>query len=68
MLFCKCCGDECEVIEFDAGIGSYEFWGSVGNDVQMCLGSSCCEAEVVDENGDEVEMSEYIETCEEGDY
>jgi hypothetical protein len=42
----------------DFGIGSYEFWGAPGNDVQWCYVSECCEADMVDENGVTIEPPE----------
>jgi len=48
-MFCTDCGQECEVIEFDDGIGPYEYWGQIGNQVCMVEASDCCLAAVVEE-------------------
>lgn len=41
---CAACGLAAEFKEMDFGIGSYEFWGSVGVDVNIQVVSACCEA------------------------
>lgn len=53
--FCAECGEECKPKACDAGIGAYEFWGAKSVDRQPYMGSSCCEGELVDEEGNTVE-------------
>jgi hypothetical protein len=45
---CRACGDSCEVIKVDVGVGAYEYWGAKGNDVRIESRSDCCEADYVD--------------------
>ena len=49
-MICSHCGHECELIEVDNGIGSYEFWGARGVHHEYETVSSCCE-EPVEEGG-----------------
>ncbi len=46
-MWCAFCGKECDTKEVDFGIGSYEFWGARGVDIQLCEVSSCCEDEIL---------------------
>jgi hypothetical protein len=52
---CSECGERCESVPVDCGIGPYEYWGykSVDRDIREL--SPCCEAEVVDEPEEEDE-------------
>lgn len=45
---CESCGQPSETTEVDFGIGSYEFWGSPGVDVNIQTVSCCCEAGMID--------------------
>lgn len=49
---CTECNEHCSTKVVDFGIGPYEYWGAQCNDVQLCLVSQCCEAEVRDGAGD----------------
>lgn len=51
--YCAACGKECVAGIIDEGIGSYEFWGSKGVDIQLSEVSDCCEAKVLDEPPEE---------------
>lgn len=42
--FCGTCGEPCSPVDFDFGIGSYEFWGQTGVDTNIQTVSDCCEA------------------------
>lgn len=44
--YCTACGEECDSINVDFGIGPYEYWGSVGIDVQIAEFSACCECNI----------------------
>lgn len=57
MYYCKQCGEECNVIELDVGIGRYEYWGTTGVDKRMVYCSDCCESDIVDEDGYYMEIS-----------
>ena len=46
--WCECCGNECQGIEVDNGIGSYEFWGCKGTHRQIDIESHCCNSHVLD--------------------
>jgi hypothetical protein len=46
---CKQCGEPCEVVLVDFGIGPYEFQGQRGVDVNKQWASACCESEYVDD-------------------
>ena len=37
-----------EMVWEDFGIGSYEYWGAPGTDIQWCYVTKCCEANVED--------------------
>ena len=43
---CSDCKEPCEVVILDFGIGSYEYFGALGNDVKLDAVSNCCEAPV----------------------
>jgi len=47
---CENCGEPCEVITVDVGIGPYEYWGARGNDVRLAEVSDCCEDNVVEDD------------------
>ena len=49
-MICSHCGHECDLIEVDNGIGSYEFWGACGVHHDYETVSDCCE-EPVEEGG-----------------
>ena len=42
--WCNECGCPCKTEWEDQGIGSYEFHGMKGNDTQMVLVTTCCDA------------------------
>jgi len=44
---CAACRQDCRLVLVDYGIGSYEYWGCRGVDVQWCEVSDCCEAGVL---------------------
>lgn len=46
MPYCGECKQECEGEWLDFGIGSYEFWGATGVDIQMGYVSKCCGGDV----------------------
>ena len=41
---CPECGEPCEAIQCDDGLGPIEFWGAKSWDSRPYIGSSCCEA------------------------
>ncbi len=45
---CADCGEACQSITIDNGIGEYEYWGARGRDVRLEEVSPCCWAEVID--------------------
>lgn len=47
-ITCPECGEPCNVVTADNGIGSYEYWGAPGFDSQPFPASDCCEAEIED--------------------
>ena len=49
-MICSHCGHECDLIEVDNGIGSYEFWGARGVHHDYDAVSDCC-GEPVEEGG-----------------
>lgn len=55
---CTECGEECRGRVVDQGIGSYEFWGQRGVDSRKVFVSSCCEAEMTTDDGEEVEYED----------
>ena len=58
IYFCQECELECRGQVVDQGIGPYEFWGQKGIDVRLAFVSECCEALVVDIDGNEVSLPE----------
>jgi hypothetical protein len=48
VVICEACGQPCRVTTVDYGIGTYEYWGAPGFDVQLCDVSDCCEADVAE--------------------
>jgi len=48
VIECPECGEPCEAIKCDSGIGPGEAWGAKFNDSHPYTGSSCCEAELED--------------------
>ncbi len=57
--WCVECGEECEIVEVDEGIGPYEFWGAPGNDIQIVKVSYCCEAFYTDVDPEEYRGNDY---------
>lgn len=51
---CTSCGEPCDPMIIDLGIGSYEYWGAPGIDVQLTVVSQCCEAAIIDESSTHV--------------
>ena len=43
MTICQGCGEPCEIVSVDYGIGAYEYWGASGYDSRIELVSNCCE-------------------------
>jgi hypothetical protein len=58
MTWCCACKQECSVIEVDFGIGSYEYWGAKGVDIDLQEVSDCCEADWTEEDPNEDETEE----------
>ena len=58
IYFCQECELECRGQMVDQGIGPYEFWGQKGIDKREAFVSECCEALVVDIDGNEVSLPE----------
>jgi hypothetical protein len=46
------------VIEVDFGIGSYEYWGAKGVDIDLQEVSDCCEADWTEEDPNEDETED----------
>lgn len=44
-MYCSGCFQKCNVTIIDDGIGSYEYWGAMYNDVRENDVSDCCHAE-----------------------
>ena len=57
--YCSECGKPCEYVWEDVGIGAYEFWGMKGTDRRLCPFSRCCDAEVMDRNGNLLDESDF---------
>jgi hypothetical protein len=53
--YCSDCHRECEVSRQEIGIGSHDFMGSVYRDKRYGLFSVCCDAPVINEDGNEWE-------------
>lgn len=51
-MWCTECGQPCDVIEVDFGIGPYEYWGQRCVQVDIQQVSNCCEATVTIEEPD----------------
>ena len=45
--YCANCGEDCQSITIDQGIGHCEYWGFVGNHRDVVEVSPCCECEVI---------------------
>lgn len=58
---CTDCGEECETLVVDNGIGSYEYGGSKGVDTRLEVVSDCCQASVTDSRGLELEVKDLEE-------
>ena len=58
MTWCCACKQECLVIEVDFGIGSYEYWGAKGVDIDLQEVSDCCEADWTEEDPNEDETED----------
>jgi hypothetical protein len=56
---CTCCGQPCDVVTVDHGIGSYEYWGARGVHHDYHPGSSCCEADVAEEGDVVVDVTTH---------
>ena len=54
--YCCECKEACSVRWEDEGIGSYEYWGAKGIDVDWQAYSDCCDASVTDEDPGEDEQ------------
>ena len=57
IYFCQECELECRGQVVDQGIGQYEFWGQKGIDKREAFFRECCEALVVDIDGNEVDRT-----------
>ena len=55
--YCGECSKECDWVELDYGIGSYEFWGARGCHTNLQTVSKCCEGDIY---GDP-ELEELVE-------
>lgn len=53
--YCMHCKQECGFFEIDEGIGVYEYWGAKGVDINMVAYSDCCEAELAQDQPEEIE-------------
>ena len=62
---CSQCKEQCNVTLIDLGIGPYEFWGQPGVHEDMCVVSTCCEADVY---GDEIPSVEELLELESTDW
>ena len=60
MIVCTACGDPCEVVTVDFGIGAYEYWGAPGFDSQPAEVSQCCEADYDTLEDYEVPEGRYV--------
>ena len=59
MMYCGGCGEPCDMIEVDKGIGPYEYWGTPGRDVNKCWVSDCCEETVYENRDLTIESDDY---------
>lgn len=57
-MICPHCGENVEGTWEDVGIGSYEYWGAKGNDVQMVFLCENCEGELEYEKSYQEQISE----------
>ena len=62
--FCGECGEECNAIIGDFGIGAYEYWGCRGVDIRLAAVSNCCEADVFEDEA----KTRMIDICDIKDY
>ena len=71
-MYCGFCGEECEAVKADEGIGRYECHGYKGFHHDWTMQSDCCGAQVyVDEALTEVYSAseyDYDYACEKADY
>lgn len=58
---CTNCGDACEVIIVDVGIGPYEYGSIRGWNSQDVVVSKCCESRAVDNYGNTITMADMEE-------
>ena len=56
---CSACGQNCEVVEVDEGLGVIEAYGAAINDVRVCHVSKCCDADI--DNESELAWKGYYE-------
>lgn len=45
-FYCGECRKECQTVERDFGIGSYEFWGAPGVHKNIHTVSECCDGDI----------------------
>ena len=67
-MYCGECGKHCDQVEFDFGIGPYEFWGRRGVDTNQQWVSDCCEAKVFEDEDLRVEEDEPDLEADRADY
>lgn len=55
MIKCSCCGESCEVVRIDIGLGHTEYWGASSVHEEWVEVSDCCEEDTyeVDEYADD---------------
>lgn len=58
---CTTCGEVCEVIKIDEGIGPYEYWGTTGFHHDWVAASDCCHAPALNQYGLKVSVHEIEE-------
>ena len=58
MPTCSECGNPCDAIVIDDGIGPYEYFGMKGVDRRPALVSDCCEADPLDDAGHSIQLSD----------
>lgn len=56
--WCEECGEECEPVRSEVGIGAYEAWGYRGYDGGYQWVSDCCSASLLEEDPSEEEEDE----------
>lgn len=64
---CGHCGEPCGVQLVDEGYGAYEYWGARGVHTDVVAYSDCCQADVMDSDGEEVSQRDLIRHFEEND-